>query len=55
MHTSITGLSKRFHVDGSYIWHIDKRVKRYGASQPPIDPLQRHGSSERCLDTATAA
>jgi putative transposase len=24
-------------------------------SQPPIDPLQRHGSSERCLDIAAAA
>ena len=25
-----SGLSKRYHVDGSYIWYIDKRVKRYG-------------------------
>src|SRR6266404_2724772 len=26
----ISGLFKRYHVDGSYIWYIDKRVKRYG-------------------------
>lgn len=25
-----SGLSKRYHVDGSHIWYIDKRVKRYG-------------------------
>ena len=24
------GLQKRFHVDGSHVWYIDKRVKRYG-------------------------
>ena len=24
------GLSKRYRIDGSYIWYIDKRVKRYG-------------------------
>jgi hypothetical protein len=26
----LSGISKRYHVDGSYIWYIDKRVKRYG-------------------------
>lgn len=26
----ILGLLKRYHVDDSYIWYIDKRVKRYG-------------------------
>lgn len=26
----LSGLSKRYHLDGSYIWYIDKRVKRYG-------------------------
>lgn len=26
----IRGLNKRFRVDGSHIWYIDKRVKRYG-------------------------
>jgi integrase len=26
----IRGINKRFRVDGSYIWYIDKRVKRYG-------------------------
>lgn len=30
MSSMFTGLSKRYHVDGSYIWYIDKRVKRYG-------------------------
>jgi hypothetical protein len=29
MSNMIAGLSKRYHVDGSYIWYIDKRVKRY--------------------------
>ena len=32
MSFSMTGLSKRYHVDGSFIWYIDKRVKRYGRS-----------------------
>jgi hypothetical protein len=27
---SIVGLLKRYRADGSYVWHIDKRVKRYG-------------------------
>ena len=27
---NIPGLLKRHRADGSYIWHIDKRVKRYG-------------------------
>jgi hypothetical protein len=27
---TLSGISKRYHVDGSYIWYIDKRVKRYG-------------------------
>jgi integrase len=26
----IVGLLKRYRADGSYVWHIDKRVKRYG-------------------------
>lgn len=26
----ISGLFKRYHADDSYIWYIDKRVKRYG-------------------------
>lgn len=30
MFQNITGLFKRRRVDGSYIWHIDKRVRRYG-------------------------
>ena len=30
MSHTIVGLLKRYHVDGSYVWHIDKRVKRYG-------------------------
>ena len=24
------GLQKRFRVDGSHVWYIDKRVRRYG-------------------------
>ena len=27
---TIKGLQKRLHVDGSHVWYIDKRVKRYG-------------------------
>ena len=30
MSSMISGPSKRYHVNGSYTWHIDKRVKRYG-------------------------
>jgi integrase len=30
MAQSIVGLLKRFRADGSYVWHIDKRVRRYG-------------------------
>jgi hypothetical protein len=30
MTKTIRGINKRFRVDGSYIWYIDKRVKRYG-------------------------
>lgn len=30
MSNMLSGLSRRYHVDGSYIWYIDKRVKRYG-------------------------
>jgi len=30
MTISFSGLSKRYHVDGSYTWYIDKRVKRCG-------------------------
>jgi hypothetical protein len=27
---NISGLLKRHRTDGSYVWHIDKRVRRYG-------------------------
>src|SRR4051794_40796743 len=27
---NINGLLKRYCADGTYVWHIDKRVKRYG-------------------------
>ena len=27
---SLKGLQKRLRVDGSHIWYIDKRVRRYG-------------------------
>jgi hypothetical protein len=27
---NIAGLLKRHRADGSYVWHIDKRVRRYG-------------------------
>jgi len=30
MSNMFSGLTKRSHVDGSFIWYIDKRVKRYG-------------------------
>jgi integrase len=30
MFQNITGLLKRHRTDGSYVWHIDKRVRRYG-------------------------
>lgn len=30
MSKRITGLVKRHRTDGEYVWHIDKRVKRYG-------------------------
>lgn len=27
---NISGLLKRHRTDGSYVWHVDKRVRRYG-------------------------
>jgi integrase len=30
MAQSTVGLLKRYRADGTYVWHIDKRVKRYG-------------------------
>lgn len=27
---TIKGLQKRLHVEGTYVWYIDKRVRRYG-------------------------
>jgi integrase len=30
MFQNITGLLKRHRADGSHVWHIDKRVRRYG-------------------------
>ena len=27
---TIKGLQKRLHVDGTHVWYIDKRVRRYG-------------------------
>lgn len=27
---TINGLLRRYRRDGTYVWHIDKRVKRYG-------------------------
>jgi integrase len=45
---SIVGLLKRYRADGSYVWHIDKRVKRYGRLCESTDSGDRE-EAERYL------
>src|ERR1700730_13116219 len=45
---SIVGLLKRYRADGSYVWHIDKRVKRYGRLCESTDTGDRE-EAERYL------
>jgi hypothetical protein len=44
----ITGLLKRHRTDGSYLWHIDKRVRRYGRLCESIGTADRE-EAERYL------
>ena len=53
MFQNITGLLKRHRADGSHVWHIDKRVRRYGRLCESMGTSDRE-EAERYLFIACA-